>query len=320
MSDPRVVVVGLRRPGDADTADARLRALVQAMPLIDLVVWAPKAGPALVRTAFRAGAADVLITSSSRVVARAVERVIEAQRVLPRAAQEGDDGRPPVAQQFEGLLSRSPKMHDLFEMVLQVAESDATVLIMGETGTGKELLARAIHRRSQRSTGRFVAVNCGAIQETLIETELFGHEAGAFTGATSPKPGLFRHAEGGTLMLDEVGTLPMNSQYSLLRVLQESTVRPVGGYGETPVDVRVVAATSTPLVDAMAAGSFRDDLFYRLDVIRLDVPPLRERREDIIYLFSLFARQFAEQYSLPRPEVSDDFLDGLVNFDWPGNV
>jgi DNA-binding NtrC family response regulator len=210
-------------------------------------------------------------------------------------------------------------MWDLFDTATRVAATEATVLILGETGTGKELLARAIHERSQRA-GRFVAVNCGAVQDQLIDSELFGHEKGAFTGALTSKPGLFRHANEGTLMLDEIGNLPLNAQYRLLRALQEGAVRPVGGHAEVPVDVRVIAATSTALDEAVVQGTFREDLFYRLDVIRLELPPLRERQEDVIYLFGHFARECATQYNVERPDVSDDFLDSLVSYDWPGNV
>jgi DNA-binding NtrC family response regulator len=201
----------------------------------------------------------------------------------------------------------------------QVAPTPATVLILGETGTGKELLAQAIHRRSARP-GRFVALNCGAIPEALVESELFGHVKGAFTGAGADKAGLFQHAHGGTLFLDEVGSLPLSSQFSLLRVLQQGRVRPVGGGEEVAVDVRIVAATSEPLDAAVKEGRFRPDLFYRLDVIRVTVPPLRERREDIPVLFEAFCRELARQYDLPAPEVTPAFIEALRAHDWPGNA
>lgn len=210
-------------------------------------------------------------------------------------------------------------MWDLFDTAVRVANADATVLILGETGTGKELLARAIHEHSGRP-GRFVAVNCGAVQDSLIDSELFGHVEGAFTGATTTKAGLFRHAEAGTIMLDEIGNIPQSAQHRLLRVLQEGAVRPVGGESEEPVDCRVIAATSDLLEEAVTLGTFREDLFYRLDVIRLELPPLRERKEDIIYLFGYFAREVAEQYNVSRPDVTNAFLDALVSYAWPGNV
>lgn len=291
--------------------------LRRVWPLVDIVLWCRRASAGLVREALRAGARDVLISPSGDSAARGVIEVLESQRLLPRAAREGDKGAHPST--FERLVSRSPKMWDIFDLATRVANTDATVLLLGETGTGKELMARAIHRRSRRS-GRFVAINCGAVQDTLIDSELFGHEKGAFTGAQASKAGLFRHADGGTLMLDEIANLPLAAQHRLLRALQEGAVRPVGGHSEEPVDVRVVAAASTALDDEVQQGRFREDLFYRLDVIRLEIPPLRERREDIIYLFGHFAREVASQYNVARPDVSDDFLDGLVDYAWPGNV
>ncbi len=220
---------------------------------------------------------------------------------------------------FEGLRSASPAMHQLFERCLRIAPTDASVLLLGETGTGKELLARAIHRRSGRK-GRFVALDCGAVPEGLIESELLGHERGAFTGADQARPGVFRLADGGTLMLDEVGNLSAGAQLSLLRVLQERTVRPVGGSKEHRVDVRVIAATSVPLFEAVNAGTFRSDLLYRLDVIRIEVLPLRERPEDVIHLFQFFLAELAERHELDAPETGPGFLEALLEHDWPGNV
>ncbi|MEZ4272556.1 MAG: sigma-54 dependent transcriptional regulator, partial [Myxococcota bacterium] len=211
------------------------------------------------------------------------------------------------------------RMWDLFDTATQIASTEATVLILGETGTGKELLARAIHRHSGRS-GRFVPINCGAVNETLVDSELFGHVKGAFTGATYDKQGLFKHAQGGTLFLDEIGNVPLTAQYHLLRALQEGTVRPVGGHDEIEVDVRIIAATSTSLENDVQHGRFREDLFYRLDVIRLELPPLRERPEDIVFLFAHFARKIAEEYNVQRPDLHEGFLDALVNYEWPGNV
>lgn len=290
----------------------------RAFPLVDVVVWSRRSSVALVRDCLRAGARDVMTTTSADSAARGVVTVLEDQQLLPRAAKLGEDSRT-TPSTFSGMVSRSPRMWDLFDTAVRVANADATVLILGETGTGKELLARAIHERSGRP-GRFVAVNCGAVQDTLIDSELFGHVEGAFTGATTTKKGLFRHADGGTVMLDEIGNIPLSAQHRLLRVLQEGAVRPVGGESEEPVDSRVIAATSGRLEEAVERGSFREDLFYRLDVIRLELPPLRERKEDIIYLFGYFAREVAAQYNVSRPDVTNDFLDALVSYGWPGNV
>lgn len=224
----------------------------------------------------------------------------------------------PVSR-FEGLRSSSPLMRKLFTTCERVAPTPASVLLLGETGTGKELLARAIHKRSKRR-GRFVAINCAAIPSNLIESELFGHEKGAFTGAGQSKPGLFREAEGGTLLLDEVGNLEMSAQLSLLRTLQERRVRPVGSAQEFAVDVRVIAATSVSLFEAVREGDFREDLLYRLDVIRFEVPPLRSRPEDVLHLFRHFARELGERYEILPPEVGGGFLEGMLAYAWPGNV
>jgi len=229
------------------------------------------------------------------------------------AAPPGED------EAFEGMISASPAMRALFETCQRVAPTEATVLLLGETGTGKELLARAVHERSGRE-GPFVAINCGAVPDTLIEAELFGHEKGAFTGATASKPGLFRQAHGGTLLLDEVVDLTPSAQVSLLRTLQERTVRPVGGAKEVEVDVRVLAATSSDLFDAVRDGRFRQDLLYRLDVIRLEVLPLRQRPEDVVHLFRLFCRELSRRHGVELPSVGQGFLEAMLAHPWPGNV
>ncbi len=312
---PRAIVVGADDSDDTDWAEVVPR-IREAWPLVDVVVWGPRAEPETVRDALQAGVREVILDPSPVEARTEVARIIDGQQLLPRTTE---DFRSSSSSGFEGMLSRSRVMHDLFETAAQVASSSASVLILGETGTGKELLARAIHRRSGRQ-GRFVAINCAAVPETLIDSELFGHEEGAFTGATSAKEGLFRYADTGTLLLDEAGNVPLPVQYRLLRVLQQGAVRPVGGHREIPVDVRVIAATSVGLEEEVKAGTFREDLFYRLDVIRLVVPPLRERPDDIIFLFAHFARQLSDEYSLPRPELTDGFLDALVDYPWPGNV
>mgnify|MGYP002819854107 CR=1 FL=1 len=312
---PRAIVLGPPADDGLDWQGVipRIRA---SWPLVDVVLWNPRATPEVVRDALHAGVRDVVLDRSPQRACDVLVEIIERQQLLPRTQSEA---APTTDEGFEGMIARSRAMFDLFETAAQVAQSSAAVLILGETGTGKELLARAIHKRSRRD-GRFVALNCAAVPETLIDSELFGHVEGAFTGATQPKPGLFRHAEGGTLLLDEAGNVPLPVQYRLLRVLQEGAVRPVGGAAEIPVDVRVIAATSASLEEDVRAGRFREDLFYRLDVIRLVIPPLRERPDDIIFLFAHFARRFADAYRIPRPTVTDGFLDALVSHAWPGNV
>lgn len=313
---PRVIALGAEA-----VRGTELRPLIVSLrerwPLVDVLVWAPRGSGSFVRDALRSGAKDVLMTTSAETCAREIMNVVHAQQLLPRAARLGDE--PSGGSEFEGMYSRSRRVWDMFDTATQVAPTEATVLILGETGTGKELLARAIHRRSERE-GRFVPINCGAVNESLVDSELFGHVKGAFTGATETKPGLFRHAHTGTLFLDEVGNVPLSGQYHLLRALQEGAIRPVGGHDEQKVDVRVIAATSNPLEQDVQQGRFREDLFYRLDVIRLEVPPLRERPEDIVFLFAHFARKLAAEYNVERPDLRDDFLDALMSYDWPGNV
>jgi len=312
----RVVVVHAEADDGARAAE-RVKGVRAEAPLTDVVVWAPGCSAAMVREVLRCGASDVVLDRDPESLAGVVQETLDRQRFLP-AVERLAEG-PTGDTRFEGMLSRSPRMWDIFDVVDRVAASDATVLIMGETGVGKDLLARALHRRSARN-GRFVAVNCSSIPSELVESELFGHVKGAFTGAVSRKHGLFEHADGGTLFLDEIGDMPHGAQQSLLRVLQERRVRPVGGREETPVDVRVVAATNAPLGDAIRHGDFREDLFYRLDVIRLEVPPLRERPEDIVYLFGHFQRMLSNQYGVRPARLADDFLDALTAHDWPGNV
>ena len=218
---------------------------------------------------------------------------------------------------FAGLLGRSAPMRRIFTLVPRLAASDATILIDGETGTGKTLLADAIHRSSPRAAGPFVAVDCAAIPPNLIESELFGHEQGAFTGAIATRIGAFETARGGTLFLDEIGELPLDMQPKLLRVLESRQIKRVGGSQPITLDVRVIAATNRDLREAVNAGTFRSDLYYRLNVVRLHVPPLRERREDIARLVEHFFRQFSGQPDAAAPPA---LVMALERQAWPGNV
>ena len=220
----------------------------------------------------------------------------------------------------EGLISRSQRMNELLAEAKLVAASDASILIRGESGSGKELLACAIHRASRRAKAPFVAVNCGAIPEQLLESELFGHVKGAFTGAVTHRHGLFQAAQGGTLFLDEIGDMPLLLQVKLLRVLQERAVRPVGADQAVPIDVRIVSATHRDLDAALADGQFREDLYYRLNVVALSLPPLSERREDIALLANHFLQQLASKYHKPLNGFAPDALEALMTACWPGNV
>jgi len=221
---------------------------------------------------------------------------------------------------FEELVGDSPAMREVFRVVDQVAGADATVLLRGETGTGKELVARAVHRRSPRRDRPFVAVNCTAVPRELMESEFFGHEKGAFTGAVARRSGRFEQADGGTLFLDEVGDLEPGIQAKLLRVLQEREITRVGGQRAEKVDVRIVAATNRDLEALVKEGAFRDDLYYRLNVIPLRLPPLRERPGDLPALLDHFLRSFAERFGRALPPPPPPALQAALAYPWPGNV
>lgn len=222
--------------------------------------------------------------------------------------------------QIGDLVSRSPAMQQVFELLPQVAASSSTVLLCGETGTGKELLARAIHNLSPRSEKPFIAVNCGALPDTLLESELFGYKAGAFTGANRDKPGRFSQADGGTIFLDEIGDISSALQVRLLRVLQEKQVEPLGGTAPRAVDVRVVAATNRDIEKMVEDGAFRQDLYYRINVIKIDIPPLRERKEDIPLLVDHFVQRFNQIQGKAVQGVSAQAMALLMAHDYPGNV
>jgi DNA-binding NtrC family response regulator len=225
-----------------------------------------------------------------------------------------------ITRMFEEIVGSSPALQAVLSQVAKVAPSDSTVLITGETGTGKELIARAIHKRSQRSSRAFVSVNCAAIPRDLIASELFGHEKGAFTGATQRRLGRFESAEGGTIFLDEVGELPAETQISLLRVLQEREFQRVGGNESFQTDVRVVAATNRNLEAAIVEGGFRDDLFYRLNVFPIEVPPLRQRKEDIPLLVEYFIDRYASKAGKSITAINKRSLELLQSYAWPGNI
>jgi two-component system response regulator HydG len=260
-------------------------------------------------TARRAGAAAYLLKPLSVAMFR---------RVLERIA--GDLDRRARAGEFRGLVGRSAAMRSLYDRIERVGDSQATVLVEGESGTGKELVARAVHDCSPRRHGPFVAVNCAALSPALLESELFGHERGAFTGAHARRQGRFEAAEGGTLLLDEIGEMEPGLQAKLLRALEEREIVRVGSNEPVPVDVRVVAATNRSLRARVDEGTFRADLFYRLNVVRLVLPPLRERAEDIPELVGAFLDDLAERHGCERPGVEPRLLDRLRALAWPGNV
>ncbi|MGB1142479.1 MAG: sigma-54-dependent transcriptional regulator, partial [Halioglobus sp.] len=218
------------------------------------------------------------------------------------------------------IVGRTPAVRALRNAIANLADTNADILLLGETGTGKELVARSLHEHSSRRERNFVAINCGAVPENLIESELFGHEKGAFTGAEQRRIGKFEHASGGTLFLDEIESMPMPAQVRLLRVLQERNVERVGSNEQIPIDIRVVAATKVDLRQAADEGTFRDDLYYRLNVVTLDLPPLRERREDIPLLFQHFLLIAAARYGREAPAFPTERNPALMAHHWPGNV
>jgi two-component system response regulator PilR (NtrC family) len=218
------------------------------------------------------------------------------------------------------IVGSGPPMQRVFEMIAQVANTKTNVLVSGESGTGKELVARAIHEQGERKAAPFVAVNCGAIPENLLESELFGHMKGAFTGAVHNKEGLFETAENGTLFLDEMGDLSPSLQVKLLRAIQEKTIRRVGGTSDRRVNVRIISATNRNLEDEVAAGRFREDLYYRLNVIQIELPPLRDRREDIPLLIHRFRERFCEEFGREIREIDSAAMERLCSYHYPGNV
>ncbi len=309
------VVTARSGPG----AEAVVAALRQADPQLPIVVIDPKPAVAAARACMRGGAGDYLALADVETdLEDALVRLLAGARsragaeVLRRAVERpyGNDG----------LLGESPAIREVLSIVDRVAASSVDVLVTGETGTGKELVARALHARSRRAAEPFVPVDCGAIPESLMESELFGHERGAFTGADARRMGLVEFADGGTLFLDEVGELPLPLQAKLLRVLQERRVRRVGARQENAVDVRVVAATSRNVDEMVASGGFRRDLYYRINVVRIDLPPLRERGDDVGLLAEHFAHRAAREMGRPAGGLTPDVYQVLKAYHWPGNV
>jgi two-component system response regulator AtoC len=268
--------------------------------------------------AIQAGADDFV---RRPYTAEDLENVLKAMagRVRPQPVPAPPDGTDARLERELGLLV-SPAMREVLGVVDQAARADVTVLICGETGVGKELIARAIHARSPRRRAPFVKVNCAAVPRELLESELFGHERGAFTGAHQRKPGRFEIADGGTIFLDEIGELHPALQAKLLHVLQDGEFSRVGGRHNVTVDVRVICATNRDLAREVAAGRFREDLFYRLNVINILVPPLRERREEIPGLVRYFVQRYARLFNFPEPEVSAEAMGAFVQYAWPGNI
>jgi two-component system, NtrC family, response regulator AtoC len=246
----------------------------------------------------------------------------EGEAALPRSHPNTEiDSAPwPERENFPTIIGQSEKIREVCRLIGSVAKSEATVLIQGESGTGKEIIANAIHAHSHRYWGPFVKVNCAALTETLLESEFFGHVKGAFTGAIRDRRGRFKQADGGTILLDEIGGMPLSGQVKLLRVLQEREFEPIGSSVTTPVNVRVIAATNTDLLKAVEEGKFREDLYYRLNVFLITLPPLRERKEDIPLLIQHFLRQYNQAIGKEIRTIAPETLTLLIDYEWPGNV
>jgi two-component system, NtrC family, response regulator len=318
---PSVVTLDLGLPPDAQGAAEGFATLLQIQQLEDppkVVVITGREERDHALRAVDQGAYDYFCKP---IQADELKVVLRRALYLQRLEQENRDlHRRATRRGFEDMLGTSPPMEAVFAAVRKVAVTDAPVLVIGESGTGKELVARAVHRLGARQKGPFVAINCGAIPENLLESELFGHEKGAFTGAHMQRKGRIETAHGGTLFLDEIGDLPLSLQVKLLRFLQERKIERVGGRQEIPVDARVVAATNADLRQAMREGRFREDLYYRIGVVVIAVPPLRDRGDDILVLATAFLQQYVAETRKRSSGFSRDAVEALQAHTWPGNV
>jgi two-component system response regulator GlrR len=309
VARPQVVVTDLRMQGMDGLA--LFDAIYQNSPSLPVIILTAHGTIPEAVAATRRGVFSFLTKPFEPKVL--LDTVAEAMRLSSPSLGESEDWRV-------DMITRSSLMEDLLAQARRVAASDASVCIFGASGTGKELLAKAIHRASPRREAPFVAVNCGAIPEGLLESELFGHKKGSFTGAVADRRGLFQAAQGGTLFLDEIGDMPLPLQVKLLRALEERKIRPVGSHESFDVDVRVIAATHRKLEERIASGEFREDLYYRLNVVKLYIPTLAERREDSPLLANHFLTRLAERYRRNRLGFSPEAMQLLVSAPWPGNV
>ncbi|TAK52732.1 MAG: response regulator [Betaproteobacteria bacterium] len=309
MERPQLVITDLRMPGmDGLALFDTIRHTVPDLPVV--ILTAHGTIPDAVAATRRGVFGFLTKPFDSRML---LETVADALRLFGAAPLRGEEWRA-------GIISCSPVMENLLAQARRVAMSDASVCIFGASGTGKELLARAIHRASPRAAAPFVAVNCSAIPEGLLESELFGHRKGSFTGATQDRKGLFQVADGGTLFLDEVGDMPLVLQVKLLRALEDHAIRPVGSNEPIAVDVRILSATHRKLEERIAAGEFREDLYYRLNVVKLTLPALADRREDIPLMARHYLARLGERYGRPGVAFAPEAMEALVAAPWPGNV
>ncbi len=313
-----LVIIDVRMPGISGLEVTRI--VHEKYPALPIIVMTAFGSIETAVEAIHEGAFDFIskpmnLAELKKTVSRAL-----SQRSLQRHSAKNANGEDENPTELGKIIGKSPAMLEVYKTVARVAPTKSTVLILGESGTGKELIARAIHDHSPRANRPFVAVDCGALTETILESELFGHMRGSFTGAFADKKGVFEDAQGGTCFLDEIGGISQNMQARLLRVLQEHEIRRVGGKDWLPVDVRVVAATNQNLAEAVAKGDLRQDLYYRLDVIAIHLPPLRERADDIPLLAQHFLRYYGQESGKPVPAFSDEAMELLCSYPWPGNI
>jgi DNA-binding NtrC family response regulator len=316
--DYAIYFVDLKMPGGIDGIETMME-IRNIHPEASIIIITAYATVDTAITAMKEGAQEYIVKPCNpEEISLLVSRIIKVKNLQ----RENLILRKKLTRQysFHDIISKNAKMQQIFGLVQDVASLRSTILIQGESGTGKELVARAIHYSGERAAGPFVGVSCAALAETLLESELFGHEKGSFTGAVSQRKGKFELAEGGTIFLDEIGDISPKLQMDLLRVLQERCFYRVGGTEELQVDVRVIAATNSDLQSAVAEGKFRDDLFYRLNVINIRIPPLRERRDDIPLLARSFLERLSPELGKDTEDISEGALKLLLDYDWPGNV
>ncbi|MGB2869789.1 MAG: sigma-54 dependent transcriptional regulator [Bacteroidota bacterium] len=316
--DYAIYFIDLKMPGGPDGIETMME-IRKLRPEASVIIITAYATVDTAITALKEGAQEYIVKPCNPAeISLLISRIIK----LKNLQRENLILRKKLSRQyrFHDIISKSPKMEEIFQLIKEVASLKSTVLIQGESGTGKELVARAVHFSGDRAAKPFVGVSCAALAETLLESELFGHEKGSFTGATSQKKGKFELADGGTIFLDEIGDISAKLQMDLLRVLQERKFYRVGGSEEIQVDVRVIAATHRDLQQAVEEAKFRDDLFYRLNVINIRIPPLRERREDISLLARHFVERLSHELGKNIGDITEEALKLLLNHDWPGNV
>lgn len=309
-----LLIIDVRLPGM--TGLDVTRTLQKAHPTLPIVVMTAFGSMETAIEAIREGAFDYI--SKPMNLEELKHTVVRALKQRPQP--ENSETHPESHEEMGAVVGKSCTMVEVYKTVARVAPTKSTVLILGESGTGKELIARAIHQHSPRAGHPFVAVDCGVLTETLLESELFGHVRGSFTGAVADKKGVFEEAQGGTCFLDEIGDIAPNMQAKLLRVLQEHEIRRVGGKEWIKVDVRVVAATNRNLAELVRKRTFRHDLYYRLNVIRIELPPLRERGEDILALAYHFLRHYSQEHNKEVTSISDAVMELLRHYSWPGNI